>query len=69
MSVIVSWGIWLACNAHIFQDTFTHLEVIVANCVAIMGFYPMNERLRGTRMIGPEVINRGIPWGFFDGAS
>lgn len=68
LPVIVSWGIWLARNARIYQDKFTHPEVVAANCVAIMGSYPMNGRSRGTRMLFRQVIDRGRPWVFFDGA-
>ena len=62
-------GVWLAKNSTIFQYKVTILEVIVANSVAILGFYPQIGRSRGVREICPEEIDRGRPWGFFDGTS
>ena len=69
LPLIFFWGIWLARNKNLFQDKETPTSVIAINCAAIYSAIPPPETKTDQIHHKPVIIQEGIPWAFFDGAS
>ena len=66
---IVAWGIWITRNRIIFQDCHILMEAVVVHIVAIIHHFRALEKIYKIRPVREELIDKDIPWGFFDGAS
>eukprot|EP00253_Pinus_taeda_P002811 PITA_02811 len=69
LPLIFCWGIWLARNKSIFQDKDTPSSVIATNIAAIYSALSPPEQKDHKQKQKQTIIQEGIPWGFFDGAS
>jgi len=66
---IITWGIWMARNKIIFEDKWTEPDIVAAQCMGILQAFPQVNPKQNPRNIGDLVIDKSIPWAFFDGAA
>lgn len=66
---IVCWGIWIYRNKIIFEDKTTTPQLIASNILAIANLFTLVQKPPRTRNPGQEVIDKTVPWGYFDGAA
>ena len=66
---IFAWGIWITRNKIIFQDCRTPMESVVAQIVVIIQHFREPEKIHKHRPVREELIDKTLPWGFFDGTS
>ena len=66
---IIAWGIWITRNRYIFHDSHIPMEAVVAQIAAIIQHFRAPEQIPKIRRVREELIDKDIPWGYFDGAS
>eukprot|EP00253_Pinus_taeda_P014847 PITA_14847 len=66
---IISWGVWIARNKSIFQDSSLSAETIAIQSSAIFLSIPKPEEPSKKFQNREEQIRPNIPWAYFDGAS
>lgn len=69
MTLIVSWGIWIARNECIFNDTHRSILEIMAKAVGLIVFFSDTEALPQHRLCPSVQIDENMPWAFFDGVA
>jgi hypothetical protein len=71
LSLIAAWGIWIARNNKIFRDASLSSVKVAANTLSILDHLKTTHSLgQGThRPLCEELIDKGYPWAYFDGAA
>lgn len=69
LPLIFFWGVWIARNKSLFQDKDTPIAVTAINCAAIYSAIPAPDPKPLQSSSKNVIIQEGIPWAFFDGAS
>lgn len=69
MSLIISWGIWIARNKCIFKNIRRSILEIVAKAVGLIVFFSDTDVLPRQRLCPTVKIDENIPWAFFDGVA
>jgi hypothetical protein len=65
----IAWGVWLARNLKLFEGKETLPLKCVIQSLNILNAYPWVEEKQKRHELKEEVINKAIPWAYFDGAS
>jgi hypothetical protein len=68
LPILVSWGIWLARNAGLFENKPWPPFKIVQQSIALYNQYKLKPKVQKVRLLVPVSINKSKPWGYFDGA-
>eukprot|EP00253_Pinus_taeda_P027771 PITA_27771 len=66
---IISWGVWIARNKSIFQESSLSAEFIAIQSSTIYLSIPESEESSKNSQNREEQIRPNIPWAYFDGAS
>jgi len=69
LPLIITWGIWCARNRYIFDDKWTEPEMVAAHCLGTLQHFPQSTKAKPKRNLGQLVVDKSIPWAFFDGAA
>lgn len=69
LPLIFCWGVWIARNKSLFQDKETPASVTEINNVAIYSTIPLPETKKYHPPQRQVIIQEGLPWAYFDGAS
>ena len=64
-----TYRIWWACNTTIFNNRFIPHELTTTLVVQWIREHKSKEKELKIRKMVPPVINKEIPWAYFDGAS
>ena len=67
--LIIAWVIWIDWNKAIFNDSFMCPEIVAINNIGIFSFYPQVKDMPSYPMVQNVLINKAIPWAFFDDIS
>ena len=67
--LIITRGIWIDWNKAIFNDNFMCPEVVAINIINIFYFYPQVKDMPSFPMVQNVLINKAIPWAFFEDIS
>ena len=67
--LIIAWDIWIDWNKPIFNERFMCPEVVAINIINIFSFYPQVKDMPSFPMVHNVLINKAIPWAFFDDIS
>ena len=66
--VLYVFTIWEACNRAIFKNTWTPIDISSALLLQKVQEHRKAHKEGKTRAIINPVIDRSIPWAFFDGS-
>ena len=69
LPTIVYWGILIHRNKSIFKDKTTTPQLIASNILAIANHFTSVQKPPRTRDPGQELIDKIVPWGYFDRAT
>jgi len=69
LPLLISWEIWIARNEIIFTQKFPHWPSIHNRIIADYHLIPEKSQKNQQRIVETEVINKSIPWDFFDGST
>jgi hypothetical protein len=62
------WGIWMACNAQIFEGKQIPTFHIYNQVYGIFHGCKLTSKIRQPQQVGDLYIDKSSPFGFFDGA-
>lgn len=69
LPLLVSWYIWNRRNAIIFEDYIANWNLLPPSiCVTYLEI-PFENKQNTPKNIMPEIINKDMPWAYFDGAA
>ena len=69
LPLLVIWGIWIACNNLIFSEKCCTPELTATLASGILEAFPQHIRAKNQWNSLEVVIDKTVPWAFFDGAA
>ena len=69
LPLLVIWGVWIAQNNLIFSEKCCTPELTATLTSGILEAFPQHIRVKNQRNSLEVVIDKTIPWAFFDGVA
>lgn len=69
LPLILSWGVWLARNASIFQENPSSPERVAIQGLGILSHFPQEKGSSPIWPVQEITVDFSYPWAFPDGAS
>jgi hypothetical protein len=69
LPVIISWGIWLARNASLFEDSHIPPIQCASRGLSILKKFHQEKMGKHQRLVVEEVVDKSGTWDYFDGVT
>lgn len=69
LPALVSWGVWIHRNRHIFEDIVVTPQVVAIKVAAVANHFLVGATPSCARLTPLLTVDKSYPWGFVDGAA